>query len=326
MKIIALLPFKNEAWVLPTYLSSVTHLADEIIGLDDGSTDDSVSILQTAGATVVSFPSPTDTPLAMSDRRQKLLELGRQAGGTHFIWLDADETFTTPFIKHGRALIENLRPGEKIIMDWLTLWKDPHVYRIDEGSVWSSNTKDVIVYDDPSYTFEKRFLSEGRTEGPNTEANTRKLGRSAGAILHFQFADFERFQWKQARYRVYELIKQPDHALLINRIYSITLDDPRAITAPLKKEWIEHIIFPNETGQQHNWYREDILSVFKTRGITFFEPLQIWHIQELRALFLMETGREPTPVIPTPTRFWKIATFVHRMLPQPVLRFLKLWR
>ena len=39
MKVIALIPFKNEGWILPTYLSNVLPVVDEIIGIDDGSTD-----------------------------------------------------------------------------------------------------------------------------------------------------------------------------------------------------------------------------------------------------------------------------------------------
>jgi len=37
MKIVAMLPFKNEEWVLPAYISSLSKIADEIIALDDNS-------------------------------------------------------------------------------------------------------------------------------------------------------------------------------------------------------------------------------------------------------------------------------------------------
>ena len=50
LKIIALLPFKNEEWCLPTYLHNTLKVVDEII--DDGSTDNSVKILEDAGVTV----------------------------------------------------------------------------------------------------------------------------------------------------------------------------------------------------------------------------------------------------------------------------------
>ena len=43
MKVIALLPFKNEEWCLPAYLHNTSVIADEIIAIDDGSTDNSLS-------------------------------------------------------------------------------------------------------------------------------------------------------------------------------------------------------------------------------------------------------------------------------------------
>ena len=54
MKVIALLPFKNEEWCLPSYLYNTTKIVDEIIAIDDGSTDNSVKILEDAGAKVYS--------------------------------------------------------------------------------------------------------------------------------------------------------------------------------------------------------------------------------------------------------------------------------
>ncbi len=52
MKVIALLPFKNEEWCLPAYLHNTKVIADEIIAIDDGSTDTSIRTLIKAGAKV----------------------------------------------------------------------------------------------------------------------------------------------------------------------------------------------------------------------------------------------------------------------------------
>ena len=45
MKVIGLIPFKNEEHFLPTYLSNVKPICDEIIAVDDYSTDNSRKIL-----------------------------------------------------------------------------------------------------------------------------------------------------------------------------------------------------------------------------------------------------------------------------------------
>ena len=100
MKVIALLPFKNEEWCLPSYLHNTTKIVDEIIAIDDGSIDNSVKILEDAGAKVYSSEKLIKFNSGWSEGsiRAELLKLGREAGGTHFVCLDADETFTNPLI------------------------------------------------------------------------------------------------------------------------------------------------------------------------------------------------------------------------------------
>ena len=100
MKVVSLLPFKNEEWVLPSYLYSIKRLSDEIIAIDDGSIDNSAKILESAGAKVYSSEKLKNFNSGWSEGsiRAELLKLGREAGGTHFIRLDADETFTNPTI------------------------------------------------------------------------------------------------------------------------------------------------------------------------------------------------------------------------------------
>ena len=48
IKIIGLLPCRNESWILPTYLKNVLPVVDEIIVIDDNSTDNTKQILKSA--------------------------------------------------------------------------------------------------------------------------------------------------------------------------------------------------------------------------------------------------------------------------------------
>lgn len=291
MKIIALIPFKNEEWILPTFLLSVKQIADEIIALDDNSTDNSVEILEKNGVIVKKVPHGEFIP--MSYKRQVLLDEGRKRHGTHFIWLDADEAFSANFIKNAKNIIKELKPGQKLSMQWVALWKSPYNYRND-NSVWSNNYKDFIVCDDLTSNFKEQFLSEARTQGVNNEQTLVKIKPEEGVVLHFQFINWDEFQLKQAWYRCSELINSPENALGINNTYSITLDDPTAETVSVPKEWLEGINIPeNISHDKSSWHLEAILNFFDKYGIEFFEPLQIWHIQELYDEFLKRVKRKP---------------------------------
>lgn len=288
MKIVALLPIKNEAWVLPTYLSSVSKIADEIIALDDSSTDDSATILRDAGATVIPYVSETETHVNMSTRRQKLLDAGRASGGTHFIWLDADETFSANFIPRAREVIYKLQPGEKISMRWVHLWKDTEHYLDDRRSPFGFIWKDFIVCDDGS-NFKDVFLSEARTQGEKDRLY--KLPEAEGVVLHYQFGDWTAVQYKQAWYRCQELLAGKRSPQRINHTYSITLEQPDLNITAVPTEWVSGTMQPKS--RENSYHKRYILELFQQHGITYFEPLQIWHIPELKQIFIAEVGREP---------------------------------
>ncbi len=291
MKIIALLPFKNEAWSLPSYLSTVTKVADEIIALNDSSTDAGPQLLRESGVTVLDFASNAEKVVDMSARRQTLLDAGRKAGGTHFIWLDADETFSADFISHARDTIALLTPGQKLTMRWVNAWKDTTHYLDDKKSPFGYIWKDFVVCDTPDASFSNQFLSEARTEGQHDTPLV--LAEEKGVVLHWQFARWDVTEYKQARYRCHELIEGTRSARRINNTYSITLDSTSLSTKVLPELWVHTITLPDTETNDVNWYVVDIQKLFQTYSIEFFEPLQIWHIKDLHQLFLKKTGREP---------------------------------
>lgn len=294
MKIVALLPIKNEAWSLPVFLSSVKAITNDIIAVEDGSTDGSKEMLKKAGVKVYSLPVVPGNRWPMSKYRQFLLEKGRAMGGTHFIWLDADEAFTYPFVKNAQESIGKLKPGQKIMMPFLTLWKSRNEYRDKDGSLWDGNYKDFIVYDVPEYRFEEKFSHEARTEGPNAPENCIRIDIKDGAVLHFQAAAWEFFQTKQAFYRCSESINFPKEKVRVNQTYAVTLDDSSAKTSHVPEEWLKGIEIPeNLEKTPPGWQMGQMLEWFDKYGIEYFEPLEIWHLPKLREEFVKRTGREP---------------------------------
>lgn len=292
MKIIALLPVKNEAWILKASLSSLSRVADEIIILDDNSTDSYAGILK--NFPTVSFVKSTGRKekfLNMSHRRMELLRLGRRAGGTHFIWLDADEIFSENFFNKAREYIYKLIPGQKIMMRWIFLWKNKDDYRVD--GVFKNIYKDFIVCDRQGMEFSNKFLSENRTPGANEKLVV--IDEKDGVVLHFQYLDWKKNQLKQARYRCLELIEGARSARRINATYAITVGDNLIRLEKTPDEWIRGLPFDDIHCDNNNgdWYLKEIITFFDEYGIEFFEPLQIWHIKELYDEFIKRIKREP---------------------------------
>ena len=297
MKIIALLPFKNEAWCLPSYLHNTVKVVDEIIAIDDGSIDDSAKILKDAGAKVYSADNLRNFNSGWSEGsiRAELLKLGRESGGTHFVCLDADESFTNNFVEISKESISQLRPGEKIAMQWLALWKSYTHYRHD-STVWSNNWKDFIVADSPELTYNsKQHMHLGRTPlGDHESGKSHWISYppNYAAVMHFQFSVYNNFQLKQCWLRCSELIQEPGTEGAINAKYSITLLDQGVGLQEMPKEWYNNVPFPTVDNFDSEWnedkfLRKDLLpgimKYFDDYGADYFRGLDIWHIPQLKA-------------------------------------------
>lgn len=293
MKIIGLLPFKNEEKFLPTYLSNVQPICDEIIAIDDNSTDNSRQIMEDAGVIVKGYEDTEKLKGGWTCGliRQHLFNYARESGGTHFVCLDADETFTSNFVSIARDVISQLEPGEKVSMQWLALWKSYTAYR-DDHTVWSRNFKDFIVADHPGLDYSYNYMCEGRTIGPNNENTLRRLELEYGAVLHYQFSCFNNFLLKQAWCQVGELVQQGPSALdSINSKYSICYQDQNVGMREMPKDWIENIPVPNIPNFDPEWREEnflrknllpDIYRHFDEYGVEYFKGLNIWQIPQLR--------------------------------------------
>ena len=307
MKVIALLPFRNEEWCLPSYLHNTPKIVDEIIAIDDGSIDNSVKILEDAGAKVYSSEKLIKFNSGWSEGsiRAELLKLGREAGGTHFVCLDADETFTNPLVENFQELLPQLQPGEKMSLQWLALWKSYSSYRHDT-TVWSNNWKDFVVCDDPSLSYNhNQHMHVGRTPASVSDVNNeswRRLENEHGAVMHFQFSAYNNFQLKQCWLRCSELIQEPYNSQGINIKYSITLLEQNVGLEEMPKSWYDKIVLPKVENFDPEWkdssfVRADLLpgiyKYFEDYGVEFFENLNIWHVPQLRNYFIKQTGRMP---------------------------------
>lgn len=293
MKVIALLPFRNEEKFIPTYLSRVVPAVDEIIAIDDSSDDCSAELLREAGAKVYSTDLEEVAGWAEYGIRQALLKLGREAGGTHFVVLDADETFTGHFPKVCRAICKRLEPGQKIRMQWLAMWKSVDHYK-DDNTVWSNNYKDFIFCDDGEMQYPEVWMHTPRTPGPlSNDSNSLLLNPKYGAVMHFQFSDWDSFQIKQCWLRCSEFLMGKGSPSQINGKYAITLDQDSSLSA-IPEEWKEGVAFPEvclDDDPTKLWRFKQLEEWFAKHGSAYFQKLQIWHEPHIKALAENSKGK-----------------------------------
>lgn len=291
MKIIALIPTKNEAWILESCLTNVSGWADVIIVADQMSTDGTREIC-------ARFPKVEliDNPREGHSNmvRWDLLDAARKHEGYNLIvCIDADE-IAAPGTLFQSAVFDTYQPGQAFELPWLQLWKTTDQYRTDNG--WGNFTKQTAFVDDRIMDYDRQFVLNDHTARiPHSSLPLITL--EDVALLHCEFIPFARVQFKQAWYRCNELIAGLRSVRRINNTYRQTLDSETVRTAPVPARLVEGTTFAKSLASAlPAWHRYQILDWFDERGIEFFEPLEIWHIPELHERFVAKTGRQPRPV------------------------------
>jgi len=290
MKVVALLTFRDEAPFLPAWLDSASRFVDDIVALDDRSIDGGGLLVEAAGGTVLRAEGRTNAE-GFSARRQVLLELGREVGGTHFLCLDADEVLSDPFIRNGRSLLASLEPGTSLAVEQINLWHSTTHYR--RG--WGYRRPLALVFRDAAaLAYEFAAIHESRIPRP-AEMARRNLPAAQAAIVHLQFVAWHRAQAKQAWYRCRELL-DGGRVDAINARYWFTLDSALVHRRPMPREWLaRRIDLDAVAAAPTSWHLAEVLRFFEDRGAAHFEQLQIWQVPELLAAFERSLGRTPRP-------------------------------
>jgi hypothetical protein len=298
VKIIALVPVRNEAWVLEHSLACWSAFCDIVIVNDQMSTDTTRDICRRFPKVVLLESKPADTVGGLPQQaRWRLLDAARNYDGHNLLWCtDADE-LTPPTL--ARSFFEehadDLAPRQVIECRFYNLWNSLTRYRQDlsyYGPLW----KPMGFVDDRIVDYprgEVRPLHEPRMP---VETSASAIRAADLPILHLQWTMWNRNQMKQAWYRCIDFMDKRMTAAEVNAFYSVTLREPYVHTAPVPQSWLADVTLPDgNTDRQPAWQEADIRGWFDERGIEFFEPLEIWHLPSLRREFQQRTGRSPRP-------------------------------
>lgn len=234
----------------------------------------------------------------------ELLRIGRSRKGTHFIFLDADEALTYKLNKNLRKFLKKMNKGDKMFFHWMTMWKDHQYIRIDKKSLWSNLYKDFVYCDNLKDKFTEYYHDYGRTPGDNAVRKQIKIFSNQGAIMHFQYANWSNYQYKQAWNMCHTLTLKKNEistnisqsANKINRMYFYTYFENFPKLRKIDRLELKHIpkkYFNNININNSEFWHKRFNSFFNKNKIENFEQLNIWHIPFLKKLFFNKTNRFP---------------------------------
>lgn len=288
MKLAALMPVRNEDWVLNVTARRALDWADVLVILDHASTDRTGEILNglvnryRERLCVIDEPDPTWREM---EHRQRMLEAARAEGATHIASIDADEILTPNLVPQIRGMIEDLDPGELLFLPWLAI-RAMHWGTCKFSYIADNVDSSVVVAwkDDPRYYWSAEdrggYQFHHRhpfVKGPESYQHPIfPLTAEQGGMMHLQFLSIRRLLAKQALYKMQELLRWPgkyfggeDTAALlkVNALYDHTIQRLANPVRPLPSAWS-----------------------FDTREMNIWDP-EPWQLAECRRL-IAEHGRE----------------------------------
>ncbi|MFT4468516.1 glycosyltransferase family A protein [Arthrobacter sulfonylureivorans] len=142
-KVVALLPVYNDARYLPGWIDAIGRHVDDVIVLDDGSTDESLEILASSDCIteIIRINPEEKTEWNEPRNRELLVSAGQALGATWFVAYDADERPDARLWKEWQRLTEeaDVAGAIGISQPLRELWDRPDQYRSD--GIWGRKRK-----------------------------------------------------------------------------------------------------------------------------------------------------------------------------------------
>lgn len=305
MRLIGLMPVRNEEWCLGFTLRVALKWCDEVVVFCHACTDDSpfiaAEIGKESGGRVTVIGDPRESWDEMR-HRQALLESARAMGATHIAMIDADEFLTANALVGIRGLVANTRPGWMLDLPLYNCrerdtasafayerWKNYH-----SNGVWGNRWVATTFTDRPElnwcgegYHHREPFGAEWRGR------HARPLSQGEGGTLHLWGASERRLIAKHQAYKMGERLKWPNKpAAEIEYTYD-PATNPNSVLAqrmnvagpwtfaPVKPEWL--LGYEDLAQYLHidavPWQEDHVRSLLRTYGKETFAGLNLFGLE-----------------------------------------------
>ncbi len=245
MKLICIMPVRNESWCLDLTARAALMWCDWLIVLDHASTDLSSAMIGNlmADDPRVTYLTDSDPQWNEMAHRQRLLETARQHDATHIATVDADEVLTGNFlvmpvqewgttVNWIKPAIEQMPSGSVMQLPWVQLRGSIH--RMHNTGVWAEQFVSTAFQDSPELHWAARNGYDFHHRHPMGRECVpyRPIPRGGGGLMHLQMVSARRLKAKQALYKMQEVIRWPGRTSVdeIDRMYSLAVhgDLPQA--------------------------------------------------------------------------------------------------
>lgn len=221
MKIIAILPVRNEDWCLGLTLRALLMWVDEVCVCLHNCTDDTEAIVRGIWFDTNRIRAEVDNSDNWDEMhmRQQLLVRARERGATHIVILDADEILTGNLLPTIRDMVEHIPPGRILQLPGYNLRGGINLYHAD--GIWGNRWFSAAFRDDPRLGWVGDRFHQREPQGVPL-VKYSPIGQSGGGLLHLWGASERRLHQRHRFYRIQEALRWPkkDHAE-IERMYSL---------------------------------------------------------------------------------------------------------
>jgi glycosyltransferase involved in cell wall biosynthesis len=280
VNLVAIMPARNEGWVLGLSARAVLMWCDSLVILDHASTDDTADIIAR-----VSQEHPgrvfemreSQTEWREMHHRQELLDCARMIGATHVAPVDADEVLSANLIDGIRGRIEALAPGTFCGIPMKNLHRSINRYRAD-NSPFGSQAGTMLAFADAAHLGWKPRNGYDHHQRSPHGSRMGQMIRCEGGLLHLQFASWRRLVDKHRAYRVLERLKYPQKPVSeIERLYSLATNEKGLETKETPAEWLDRYadLMQYVDLERKPWQADYVDEMIDLHGIEMFSGLRV---------------------------------------------------
>lgn len=228
MKVVGLMPVRNEDWVLGLSLRVALEWCDEVVVWLHACTDNSARIvneisLENPGA--ITFNVADDPKWDEMAHRQAMLGVARARGATHIAMVDADEIMTGNVVNEVWGFIERL-PATDILQVPLYNLRGG-IRRFHADGLWGNRIVSIAFVDDPRREWGGDMFHAREPRGLPLRVWKPEWLRHGG-VMHLWGANEHRLLAKHALYKMVERVRWPNKPVKdIDTMYSMCIKGAR---------------------------------------------------------------------------------------------------